>query len=74
MSQALVASGRYAVFHAGQPCGEEAWQIESSSDGIVASGEQVLAAPHPFPNRHEFRAALTPEWRVVALDVRWAVG
>lgn len=74
MSRRLVASGRYAIFHAGQPCGEEAWQLESGPDGVVASGEQVLVAPHPFPNRHEYRVELTSEWRVVALDVRWVVG
>lgn len=73
-SRTLVASGTYAIFHAGQPCGEERWQLESGPDGLVASGEQVLAAPHPFPNRHEYRVALTRGWRVTALDVRWAVG
>jgi len=74
MAHSTVASGRYAIFHAGQACGEEAWQLEAGPAGLVASGEQVLAAPHPFPNRHEYRVALTPGWRVVALEVRWTVG
>lgn len=74
MSASLVASGRYAIFHAGHACGEETWRLERDGDRVVASGEQSLAAPHPFPNRHAWRAELTPEWRVTALDVRWSVG
>lgn len=74
MSRALVASGRYLLFHAGEPCGEEAWRLESEPGGLLAQGEQVLAAPHPFPSRHAYRAVLTRDWRVVALDVRWSVG
>ena len=30
--------------------------------------------PHPFPNRHEYRATLTREWRITGLEVVWTVG
>ena len=73
-SIALVAEGRYALFFSGQPCGEERWSLERMGDGMVATGEQVMEAPHPFPNRHEYRIALTEGWRVTGLDIVWSVG
>jgi len=70
----LIAEGRYALFFSGQPCGEERWSLERTADGMVATGEQVMEAPHPFPNRHEYRIALTEGWRVTGLDIAWTVG
>lgn len=67
-------SGRYVLFHAGVPCGEERWRVEGSADGMVVNGEQELVPPHPFPSRHEYRATLTPSWRITGLEVLWTVG
>jgi len=69
-----VASGRYALFHDGQECGGERWEIVRTRDGFTIVGEQELEAPHPFPSRQEYRATLTPEWRPSGLDVIWTVG
>jgi len=72
---ALPASGRYAIFHAGIESGEERWSVEPAADGgVVARGEQVLRAPHPFASDLEWRARLSPEGRVCALEVDWRVG
>ena len=71
---ALIAAGRYVAFHAGRECGEERWRIESSATGIIATGEHLLESPHPFPNRQEWRATLTPDWRVTGLEIFWSVG
>ena len=72
---ALLASGRYAIFHAGAELGEERWSIEPAGDGgAVARGEQVLAAPHPLASELEWRARLTPEARIAALEMVWRVG
>ena len=70
----LVAEGRYQLYTLGEECGEERWRIEHAPDGYVVTGEQVMTAPHPFPNRHEYRITLTSEWRVTGLDVIWTVG
>ena len=70
----LIAAGRYAAFHAGLECGEERWQIVSTASGLVATGEHLLDSPHPFPNRQEWRATLTPDWRVTGLEIIWSVG
>lgn len=70
----LVSEGRYRIFFAGIECGEEAWRIERSEAGYLATGEQVHAAPHPMPNRQEYRIALTEEWRVTGVDIHWQVG
>jgi hypothetical protein len=67
-------SGRYALFHAGVECGTERWQIEPTGDGLVATGEQEVVAPHPFPNRHQYRVTLTHHWRITGLEVLWTVG
>lgn len=69
-----VASGRYAVFARGAEVGEERWHIERGPDGFVVAGTQETIAPHPFPSRQEYRAALDPRWRIVGLEVRWRVG
>ncbi len=71
---ALVAEGRYAIAVGGQACGEERFRIGANAGGIVATGEQALRAPHPFPNEHHWRATLTREWRPAALDIEWRVG
>jgi hypothetical protein len=71
---AAVVEGRYDVYFAGGNCGEERWRIERTGDGWVATGEQVLLPPHPLPHRQEYRIALTPEWRVVSVDIRLSVG
>ena len=68
------ASGRYLVFHAGEECGEERWELRVAPDGFVVTGEQVLVAPHPHPSRLEWRAALTERWRLTGLEILWTVG
>jgi len=71
----LVAAGRYAIFHAGIEAGEERWSVVAAPDGgAVARGEQVLAAPHPLASELEWRARLTPEGRISALEMSWRVG
>jgi hypothetical protein len=69
-----VVTGRYRIFHAGEPCGEERFRLEGAADGAVLTGEQVIAAPHPFPNRHEYRATLALDGRVRGLEILWSVG
>lgn len=71
---AVALAGRYAIFHAGEECGTERWRVEATADGLVATGEQEMMPPHPFPNRHEYRATLTREWRITGLEVVWTVG
>ena len=70
----LLLSGRYVLFHEGHECGMERWRIEVTGAGLVVSGEQETVPPFPFPNRHEYRAALTPAWRITGLEVLWTVG
>jgi hypothetical protein len=67
-------SGRYLLNHAGVECGEERWRIEATAEGMVVRGEQETVPPHPFPNRHAYRATLTREWRITGLEVLWTVG
>jgi hypothetical protein len=72
---ALVAAGRYAIYHAGQEVGEELWSIEPAPEGGAwAQGEQVLVAPHPIPSELMWRAALSPEGRITSLEIDWRVG
>lgn len=71
----LVAAGRYAIFHAGDECGEERWSIEPADDGgVLARGEQVLSAPHPLPSDLEWRARLSGAGRLLELEASWRVG
>src|SRR2546426_12834140 len=70
----LVAAGRYVIFHAGRECGEERWRIETAPAGLVATGEQLLAPPHPFPSTQEYRVTLTDTRRVTGLEILWTVG
>jgi hypothetical protein len=70
----LIAAGRYVILHAGRECGEERWRIEATAAGLVATAEQVLEPPHPFPSRQEWRATLTREWRLTGLEIAWTVG
>lgn len=70
----LIRAGRYLIFTNGVECGEERWRLEAGDDGLVVTGAQETVAPHPFPNRLEYRATLTPEWRVTGVELRWTVG
>lgn len=68
-------SGRYALYAAGAPCGEERWRIISRGDhGVEASGEIDTQPPHPFPSRTLWRALLSPTQRVTRLEIDWHVG
>src|SRR5262245_7080715 len=69
-----IVTGRYALFFGGQECGEERWELARTRNGLIVTGEQEIEPPHPFPNRQEYRAMLTPEWRPTGLDVIWTVG
>jgi hypothetical protein len=69
-----VAAGRYSIFHAGRECGEERWRIEVGPEGLIATGEQVLGPPHPFPSLSEYRVTLTDAMRVTGLEILWTVG
>src|SRR5258706_13825465 len=69
-----VYSGRYAMYFSGRECGEERWRIEAMPDHLVARGEQVITAPHPFPNHQQYRVSLTHDWRVTGLEVEWVAG
>ena len=72
--QRPVAAGRYIAHHHGRECGAERWRIVSTAAGLVATGEHLLESPHPFPNRQEWRATLTHDWRVTGLEIHWSVG
>jgi hypothetical protein len=72
--QIRTLSGRYELFHQGRACGEERWRIEPSSDGYVITGDQELVAPHPFPNRQQYRAEVERGGRLMGLEIRWDVG
>lgn len=67
-------AGRYALHSMGRECGSERWRLEVVPSGYVITGDQELVAPHPFPNRQEYRATLTREWRLTGLEIRWNVG
>jgi len=69
-----VARGRYAIFFGGHECGEERWTIEEHADGVTVTGEQVMVAPHPFPNHNAYRVTLGSNWRPTGLEVQWTVG
>jgi hypothetical protein len=69
-----IAAGRYVAYHAGRECGEERWRIVAGAAGLIATGEHLLEPPHPFPNRQEWRATLTADWRVTGLEIFWSVG
>jgi hypothetical protein len=73
-SGTVALAGRYAIFHAGEECGAERWRIAATDDGLVVTGEQEMLPPHPFPNRHEYRATLTRDWRLTGLEIAWTVG
>ncbi len=70
----MVAAGRYRVFHGGRECGEDRWRLDHAGDHLVMSGEQLIEAPHPFPNRQLYRMELTPDFRLLGLEVLWRVG
>lgn len=66
--------GRYALYLAGQQCGEERWRLERGPTGTLITGAQELVAPHPFPSRQEYRATFTRAWRPTGLEILWHVG
>lgn len=68
------SNGRYRIFYEGAECGEERWSIEPHEGGLVASGAQEILAPHPLPNRHEYRATLGSDGRLTGLEILWSVG
>jgi hypothetical protein len=70
----MLAEGTYQLFHHGQACGEERWRIGEGPDELVAEGEQRWDAPFPYPNSQRYRVVLSPDWRVLALDLDWLVG
>jgi len=69
-----VLAGRYELFHLGRACGVEQWRIEPLGDGYVITGDQELVAPHPIPNRQEYRATVDRSGRLTGLEIRWNVG
>jgi hypothetical protein len=71
---ALVAEGSWAVRAGGEACGTERWRIAANAGGIVATGEQALTAPHPFPSTLAWRLTLARDWRPATLDLDWSVG
>ena len=71
--EASAVTGRYALFFSGREVGEERFRLERTADGWLITGAQELVAPHPFPNRQEYRVTLTPEWRPISLEVHWHV-
>ncbi|MEO5989443.1 MAG: hypothetical protein ABIU54_09390 [Candidatus Eisenbacteria bacterium] len=67
--------GRYELFFADQACGEERFDvIPTSEGGSVVTGEQTLEAPHPLAGQQRFRATVSPEGRVLGVEVDWLVG
>ena len=70
----LVAAGRYRIFHAGRECGEERWRIETAPAGLIATGEQRMVPPHPYPSLSEYRVTLTDTMRPIGLEILWTVG
>ena len=70
----LVAAGRYRIFHTGRECGEERWRIETAPAGLVATGEQRVGPPHPYPSASEYRVTLSDTMRPNGLEILWSVG
>lgn len=73
-ARTLVRAGRYAIFANGIECGGERWTLEAAEDGLIVTGAQETATPHPFPSRLEYRVTLTLGWRVTGIEMRWTVG
>jgi hypothetical protein len=69
-----IVVGRYLIFAGGRECGEDRWRLRPTEGGYVLEGEQTTVRPHPFPNRQEYRATLTSEWRLTGLEILWTVG
>lgn len=69
-----IVIGRYVIFSAGRECGEDRWEMRPAAGGYLLEGEQTTAPPHPFPNRQEYRATLTGDWRLTGLEILWTVG
>ncbi len=68
-------AGRYESYLAGQVCGEERFELLRAADGaLVATGEQLLEAPHPLAGQTRYRAVVSPEGRVLEVEIDWLVG
>ena len=67
-------AGVYRVHFGGQPCGEERWTLARTAAGEIATGEQDLRAPFPFPSTLRWRATVDPRGHVTSVDVDWQVG
>ncbi len=68
-------TGRYELFFSDRVCGEERFEVMPAPDGsCVVTGEQTLEAPHPLAGQQRYRASLSPEGRVLAVEVDWLVG
>ena len=74
LARGATVTGRYAIFCDGRECGEERFEIHATPDGAVATGEQVLQPPHPYPSRQEYRVTMTADGRVTGVEIRWQVG
>lgn len=67
--------GRYELYFAGKICGEERFEILTAADGAtIASGDQTLDAPHPLAGTQRYRATLSPQGRVLGVEIDWLVG
>ena len=68
-------TGRYESYFAGQVCGEERFELLRAPDGnLVATGEQLLEAPHPLAGQTRYRALVSSEDRVLEVEINWLVG
>lgn len=72
--RATRVTGRYVVFYGGRECGEDRWALSGAPEGYVLVGDQTTFPPHPFPNRQEYRATLSSDWRINGLEILWTVG
>ncbi len=67
--------GRYESYFAGQVCGEERFEwLRAPDASLVATGEQLLEAPHPLAGQTRYRAVVSPESRVLEVEIDWLVG
>ena len=68
-------AGRYESYFAGQVCGEERFELLWAADGsVVATGEQLLEAPHPLAGQTRYRALVSSESRMLEVEIDWLVG
>lgn len=48
--------------------------LRAPDGSFVVSGEQLLEAPHPLAGQTRYRAAVSPESRVLEVEIDWLVG